>query len=172
MFNHKVKLDCFLLFMVSVIPWEKQAVLFYCKLCVFKVKCCLYLFENFSKLSMYLASHCSHYYQMLTFTVKGIKKHFIQQHPCLCPEIECCWGVRGSHPCMFPTCSKTHPICRRIVANLPTTPHTRTHPRQHTHITEACIHQVKVPPDKEHKAQRWCSDRCSCHILSISPPPE
>lgn len=74
-------------------------------------------FVNFFKLSIYLTSRCSHYYQMLTFTVKGLKTTSPSStRLSLCPKIGCCWGVRGSHPCMFPTCSRTHPILPCIVA--------------------------------------------------------
>lgn len=50
--------------------------------------------------------------QMLVFTVGGTEKPVTQKHPYLsaCLEIGCCWGVRGSHPCILPTCSESHPI--------------------------------------------------------------
>ena len=96
--------------------------------------------------------------QMLTFTDKGIKPLHPAAPASLCPEIGCCWGVSGSHPWTFSTCSKNPPY---------TAPY-----RSLTHTHTPAYIQSKCPPDKEHNAQRWCSDRCSCHMFSISPPPK
>lgn len=103
-------------------------------------------------------SQCTHDDQMLTFTVEGFES--TSPSSTACPEIGCCWGVGGSHPFMPSTCSRTHLMMSQATfSRVSTITQTHTHTQTHT----------------EHKAQGWCSDRCSCHILSLhlqSPPPK